>query len=341
MKSFKNFKVNNYITLKLEEGKTNIYVNGNYFQQCKYLLLNIFPKEISHLDDIESIDEAAEQLGHSTEKEEIAYIEPEVEFWGHCSNLQVWAENNYNTCLLQSELAFNLLKALVEAGDIKSKQVLKEEIVRRINSGYLPVAFYLISEDYPKHYLNEEELPINLLEENIKLKKAIRSGIASDIKNREKESIGLLLIEELIRSYKDTEAKNLYQEIIREILRLKQKDDFNFLTGKRPRLNIFSEEELENLLYGAPIFLDIIKAEPEIDKMYKKIIIKLKTNEKKTIIKRLLFAVNYPEDNISIAEAINDIFIDIQHGYFKSSNKKKREKILREMTMKVKAELRK
>ena len=35
------FKINKYITLKLENCKTNIYVEGELFNQCKFLLLNI------------------------------------------------------------------------------------------------------------------------------------------------------------------------------------------------------------------------------------------------------------------------------------------------------------
>ena len=40
----KEFKVNDYITLKLEDGKTIIYVKGKRFDQCKYLLLNIYSR---------------------------------------------------------------------------------------------------------------------------------------------------------------------------------------------------------------------------------------------------------------------------------------------------------
>lgn len=32
------FKINEFITLKLENGTINIYVNGQYFNQCMYLL---------------------------------------------------------------------------------------------------------------------------------------------------------------------------------------------------------------------------------------------------------------------------------------------------------------
>lgn len=35
------FRVNKFLTLKLEEGKTVIYVDNKPFTQCKYLLLQI------------------------------------------------------------------------------------------------------------------------------------------------------------------------------------------------------------------------------------------------------------------------------------------------------------
>lgn len=107
----KEFKVNEYITLKLEDDTTIIYVNNERFNQCKYLLLEIPVKEIDSFDEIESVDEAAEKLNHQLETTSDTpqefNIAPEVEFWGHCSNLQVWKENNYNTRLLHSNLAFH------------------------------------------------------------------------------------------------------------------------------------------------------------------------------------------------------------------------------------------
>jgi len=82
----KEFKINKYITLKLEGETTVIYVNGERYNICKRLLINIPVEKISKLDEIESIDEAAEKSGGEfieTEKELI--IPPEVEFWAHCS----------------------------------------------------------------------------------------------------------------------------------------------------------------------------------------------------------------------------------------------------------------
>ena len=63
------FKVNEHITLKLENGKTNIYIADKLFRQCKYLLLEIPVDEMYFFDEIQSIDEAAETLDHTMENE--------------------------------------------------------------------------------------------------------------------------------------------------------------------------------------------------------------------------------------------------------------------------------
>jgi len=89
----KEFKINDYMSLRLEGEDTNIYVKGKYFQQCKYLLLNIPISQISSFKQIKSIDEAAEDLDHDLDpfidEEGNIYrndrIPPEAEFWGHCS----------------------------------------------------------------------------------------------------------------------------------------------------------------------------------------------------------------------------------------------------------------
>lgn len=55
-----SYKVNDYITLRLEHGKTFIYVNGTRFYQCIRLVLNIPKTTIPDYDHIDSIDEATE-----------------------------------------------------------------------------------------------------------------------------------------------------------------------------------------------------------------------------------------------------------------------------------------
>ena len=155
------FKVNKRLTLKLEEGKTNIYVNDKLFNQCKFLLLEIPVKEMTSLDEIESIDEVADRLDNSLELQNIE-IPPEVEFWGHCSNLQVWYEHEYDTRLLKNNLAFPLLKKLTEAGDLIAKKVFKEEIAKRLSSGEQNTFDFLIQEGY-SDYLNREEFLASIL----------------------------------------------------------------------------------------------------------------------------------------------------------------------------------
>lgn len=156
------FRVNEYITLKLERLndrlETVIYAGGERFRQCKYLLLKISMKRIRRLDEIESIDEAAEKLDHSQEPGELfePKIPPETEFWGHCSNLQVWAEHHYDTRLIHSNLAFPLLKRLTELGDPQAKRAFKEEIAKRLASGHRSTVLYLHKEGY-LDYLSQEE----------------------------------------------------------------------------------------------------------------------------------------------------------------------------------------
>ncbi len=166
----REFKVNEFITLKLEEEiineeedlkdiKTNIYLNGKEFRQCTFLLINIPVDEQIPLDEIESIDEAEERLGTSLEDDDELFrydIPPETGFWGHCSNIQVWAENKYDTRLLHRSLAFPMLKELTELGDSNAKRVFKEEIAERFASCYIPVVHFLLFGGYLNYFLEEE-----------------------------------------------------------------------------------------------------------------------------------------------------------------------------------------
>jgi len=157
----KEFKINKYLSLKLEDDITNIYINGIEFLQCMYLLLSKKFDEIEDLSEIKSVDEMSDYLDRSMEAGNYS-IPSEVEFWGHCSNLQVWYENNYDTRLIHSNLAFPLLKKLSDLGDPIALKVFKEEIAKRLESGHRPVIEYLIEEDYID-YINREEFLFFLL----------------------------------------------------------------------------------------------------------------------------------------------------------------------------------
>jgi hypothetical protein len=162
-------EINQYITLRLEHGKTFIYVNGRRFIQCIRLVLNIQKQDIPMYDEIESIDEAANVYKNHIYQNRIVQgpmaapvraqghdITPEQEFWGHCSNLQAWIENNYDTRILMSNISFPLLRELSKAGDPVARGVYKEEIAVRLESGYPSVVQYLLAQGYIKEFTPAE-----------------------------------------------------------------------------------------------------------------------------------------------------------------------------------------
>ncbi len=156
------FQINDYITLKLEEGKTIIYLDGRKFAQCKQLMLDLKTDQVELYDEIRSIDEAEEIYQkiakdgkiyetynrHNKVDAENYELTPEQEFWGHCSNLQVWDENNYNTDILHSNLSFPLLYGLTQLGDLKAKKVFKDEIAKKFEYGNENNKIFLITDGY-------------------------------------------------------------------------------------------------------------------------------------------------------------------------------------------------
>ncbi len=161
----KIFIINKFLTLKLEGKETHIYISGKSFRQCKFLLIEISKDDIGNFDEIKSIDAAAEKLDHSFEPRNggrliSSEVPPEEAFWGHCSNLQVWAENNYNSKFLHANLAFPLLRELTKMGDSQASRVFKEEIVKRYNSGIETVRQFLRMNGYLKYLSMEEYLSL-------------------------------------------------------------------------------------------------------------------------------------------------------------------------------------
>ncbi|MGV9206005.1 MAG: tetratricopeptide repeat protein [Promethearchaeia archaeon] len=164
----KTYNINEFLTLKLINKRTYIYVANRLFLQCKYLLLNI-PVNSKEARTIDSIDEAAERLDNTLEKPFLFQddpISPKLEFWGHCSNLEAWVDYDYDTRILHRNLAFPLLRELTEAGDPKARRVFKEEIAKRLMSEQLSVITYLINGGYLE-YFNKEEME-SILETNSK-----------------------------------------------------------------------------------------------------------------------------------------------------------------------------
>lgn len=160
------YPINEFLSLKLQGEYIEIFVDGEIFNQCRYLLI-IDPLRDEQQEEIDSIDEAETFYSNNLEErirpEELG-ITKEQEFWAHCSNLEAWAENNYDTRLLHSNLSFPLLKKLTEVGDVKASKVFKEEIAQRFVRGYIPVIRYLFQEKFVD-YLTPEEF--NVILENL------------------------------------------------------------------------------------------------------------------------------------------------------------------------------
>ena len=120
----KRFQITDYFEVVLtEDDKTEIYVKGERFIQCSHVLTTVHTDEIDNLLLLESVDEIKE---HSKK----IVIDPETRFFVHCSNLQAWFENDFDSRMLHSNLSFPLLKKLVEEGCVNSI-ILKEEIAKR------------------------------------------------------------------------------------------------------------------------------------------------------------------------------------------------------------------
>ncbi len=173
------FIVSDFIGLKLENRKTSLYVNGKLFNQCKYLLLEIPEKKLNLINKLDSIDEISELLDKSNEfknSKNSLIIPPETEFWAHCSNLQAWAENGYDTRLLHRNLAFPLLKELSKAGDKLALIRFKEEIARRYKYGNWTVRAFLFDGNYIS-YLSIDEIVNGMLipEDSIFMEKLLET----------------------------------------------------------------------------------------------------------------------------------------------------------------------
>ena len=266
------FKVNELITVKLEKGKTVIYVATVRSWHCKYLILSIPIKQISSFDEIESIDEAAELLdqrlhfeGDNEYEEDFKeastqkiLIPSKVEFWAHCSNLQVWAENEYNSQLLHSNLAFPLLKKLYFSNDPIAKKVFKKEIAKRLESGFPPVVEFLVLQKY-LDYLNEDEF--NSVIQNPKVIEAlVKAGYKNDEDKYQYDGLY-----ELIKKVK---TKNIVylKKLIGELLEYNNIELLYFLD----RTNLMYELEPAELVFKILSFEEakaVVELQNEIQKV--------------------------------------------------------------------------
>lgn len=174
----KSYKINDNISLKLENDETNIYVNGELFRQCKKIALLTPLEEVDELFIFKSIDEVYLQAKFMNTREN-PIISPETEFWAHCSNIQAWVEHGYDTRLLHSNLSFPLLEKLSEVGDRQAQAVFKSEILNRILEGFIPTVSYIFKHAYYRYLKGSERKKI-FLDQNVSLYKNISAQFEND-----------------------------------------------------------------------------------------------------------------------------------------------------------------
>jgi len=267
---FKEFKINEFIKLRLEGDRTNIYVKNQIFTQCMYLLLNIPEDQVRKYDDIDSIDEAAENLNRSMEGggRGIYQIDPEEEFMGHCSNMQAWAENDYDTRILHRNLAFPLLKRLSDVGDPLAKNRIKEEIALRYSSGHETVMTFLADNGYLK-YLSRDELEY-LLDDNKLPIISTLARISNDITMvLETDSVNVRLMRLIREASKNIGYQNIpfiishlnkdFSDKSKEMLvkliysNFRNQKDFPLIEYLNNHIEFFKEFDLNSIIYNSKI----------------------------------------------------------------------------------------
>jgi hypothetical protein len=158
------FRVNDLLTVRFDGRGIYMLVNGQRFNQCVYPAL--YPDVFMDSDQVEGDpSEMAEPDAPAIPKrargsvdanlyhdygtldhpgyEQSPGLPPETLFWGLCSSLQAWAENNYDSRLLHVNLAFPIARALARAGDEDAKAMYEREVVTRWKSDFEPVQVYL------------------------------------------------------------------------------------------------------------------------------------------------------------------------------------------------------
>jgi tetratricopeptide (TPR) repeat protein len=162
---YKEYKIDNYISLKLLFSKTIIYICDYLFLTCQKVALSLVPSEFDKFEDFKDIDDIIKYYKSKKTLQSEVLISPEEEFWAHCSNLQTWAESGYNTSLLSKNLSFPILVELSKRGISKFAIILKEELIYRIKAGGIKTLLYFIADTEVNYleYLGEDDLFDGLL----------------------------------------------------------------------------------------------------------------------------------------------------------------------------------
>jgi hypothetical protein len=212
----KIFKINDLVDLRLIKNETYIYIENKRFIQCLNVLFNVGVDKDNKDENIRTMDEAS-QIARRRYSQWFTRISPEEEFMAHCSNIQAFFENNLNTDLLHSDIAFPLLKKLVSSGYKPAEGVFNKEIIKRYNEGTWRTRLFLKSEGYLK-YLNREEkralVEDEYLERYERVLKPREKKVTAAIKGTESDQFMVSLSNEKIMSFLEKfEEKGDYPKV--------------------------------------------------------------------------------------------------------------------------------
>ncbi len=216
--------VNEYITVKLENGNINIYVENKFFRKCNFLSVN-FPNK--HLDVSNILSQPVEKSNQSKIECKINFpLSQEVEFREYCNRFHAWMDHKYDSRILPLHFALPLMKKLMELKDPRARKLFKEEVAKRIASGAIYEIYFLIFNNYFP-YLNAEETELcydeyiernGIPEDLLLLYEFGRGGVANAYERLEK--VLCLNLQEKFPFFNEKfiPDKNVQVELIRQII---------------------------------------------------------------------------------------------------------------------------
>ena len=133
----KEIVINDLLSVALfKDGKVHACVAGKPVIQCVHVFITAAPDDkIS--TEIECIDQAIKMVRNTSEVNDGAWtgesttIDADTALMGHASNIQAWAENDYDSRILVTAVAHPILEALKKAGDITAARKYYSSIAER------------------------------------------------------------------------------------------------------------------------------------------------------------------------------------------------------------------
>ena len=303
----KQFPITHYLEVVLtEDDKTEIWIKGEHFIQCSHVLTTVHTDEVENLLLLESVDDIKEAP-------QTIVIDPETRFFVHCSNIQGWVENNFDTRMLHSNLSFPLLKKLVESGCVNS-MILKEEIAKRFEYESTEMIRFLFKRKYLDS-LSKEELSA-IITPNFK---ELIYFLTGSVSKEDHQLLNYLLERSL-----NEELKTMIKEKLAEDLGREDLDMIRFLVdhGHLDSLSL-SKEELSMIIPPNFYLLlkDLLRGRKQDLQLISYLLERSLNEDLKTMVK---------EDLAKILEkgSLETLYYFYRHGYLEYISKERLSEIV-------------